>query len=210
MNFQINFYKDDPIFLDKFNNLIKDFQTQIQRLNIEHIESKITSVTAELDNKIELIKNFDPLYEPKSKVVQEQAVKRHANSLTKSTEKINKLISLANNPAPSTTTQIAQKPDNINPIVIIESSSVNNQAPINNQQNKQHNKNYNNQQRTSNRKTNNQYSSTAVYQQQSQGQHSNQNNQYNNNNSSNYNRPQSSANNYSYRSDIPTYNAQSI
>ena len=184
--------KDDPLFVDKFNKLIITFQTQIQQLNIEHIEGKITTIQKELNNKLTLIKNFDSNADEKSKILESQATKRQLTSLTKSTEKVNKLIVQVNSPNVST-----------------ESNLPTNNPRQSNKQTRNTNKNSNAQQRSSTRKTSNPYSSNITSQQTTQN-HSvvqpfQHNQSYNQSHSANYNRPQSSAYNYSYRSDIPNH-----
>ena len=234
-NFPKPWITDDPIFVDKFNKLIIQFQTQIQDMNILHIQTKLEVVQKGLDTKLELINNFDPSATEKSGILENQAIQRQLNSLTKSTEKVNRLISL-NNPVSNSkqTTQVTSTSNNS--VEIIESPQINNQVPSNNihvpsnniqlpsnnnqlpnnnNQNRSNNKNT----RTSYRKTSNQYSSTAMSQQSSQSQSyyaPNQNNQNNNNRSyqpnnhsfSSY-KPQSSAYNYSNIMDIPGNHVQS-
>ena len=204
-------------------------------MNILHIQTKLEVVQKELDTKLELINNFDPSATEKSGILENQAIQRQLNSLTKSTEKVNRLISL-NNPVSNSkqTTQVTSASNNS--VEIIESPQINNQVlsnnihvpsnniqlpsnnnqlPNNNNQNRSNNKNT----RTSYRKTSNQYSSTAMSQQSSQSQSyyaPNQNNQNNNNRSyqpnnhsfSSY-KPQSSAYNYSNIMDIPGNHVQS-
>ena len=201
---------DDPIFVDKFNKLIIQFQTQIQEMNILHIQTKLEVVQKELDTKLELINNFDPSASEKSGILENQAIQRQLNSLTKSTEKVNRLISL-NNPVSNSkqTTQTTSASNNS--VEIIESPQINNQVPSNNIQvpsnniqlpsnnnqlpsNNNQNRSNNKNTRTSYRKTNNQYSSTAMSQQSSQSQSYYAPNQINQNN-----------NNRSYQSNIQSY-----
>lgn len=94
-NFPKPWKTDDPIFIDKYDKLINAFQIQIQELNINHIEEKLSSLNEEIANKTDFIKNFDTNAINKCRVLEERITLSHKASLIKSNEKVNRLITSA-------------------------------------------------------------------------------------------------------------------
>ena len=104
--FPLPWMSNDLEFTDQFNKLIVTFQTQIQQFNINYIEKKLTKLTIDINNKLNFMKNIDSDAVEKCKVLESTITNKLLPSLTKSTEKVNRLIVAANVPNSSHSTHI--------------------------------------------------------------------------------------------------------
>lgn len=114
-NFPNPWINDDPIYADEYSKLIESFQTQIQMFNIKHLETKISSFDITLANKLEIIKSFDTNATDKYNILSGQVISKHKASLTKSSEKVNRLIT-QNTEASSEISNNSQSSSNVVPI----------------------------------------------------------------------------------------------
>lgn len=164
-NFPSPWMNDDPEFVDQFNKLITMFQTQIQEFNIKFIEDKLYKINSNIENKMAFIKIVDINAIEKCKALESDYVKKHKQKLTNSMEKVNRLITLANEPS-ITQNQISQNSS--------QRSNQNSQANRNEQTNTN---TYSSYQRRHNRSNHNNFTNSNTY----NNNHSVDNNYYRNN-----------------------------
>ena len=164
-NFPSPWMNDDPEFVDQFNKLITMFQTQIQEFNIKFIEDKLNKINSNIENKMAFIKIVDINATEKCKALESDYVKKHKQKLTNSMEKVNRLITLANEPS-ITQNQISQNSS--------QRSNQNSQANRNEQTNTN---TYSSYQRRHNKSNHNNFTNSNTY----NNNHSVDNNYYRNN-----------------------------
>jgi len=100
---------NDPQFVQGFDDLIKTFQTAIQDYNINYISDMTTKQKTAVNVKIDFIKKFDADAADKCKVLEDKVTNDLKKSLTKSIEKVNRLIA----PTPQSIQHSAQVYNNI-------------------------------------------------------------------------------------------------
>ncbi len=105
--------KNDPQFVQGFDQLITTFQTQIQNYNITYITEIANKQRKAVDDKIEFIGKFDSDATAKCTVLEDKVTNDLKKLLTKSVEKVNRLITLPSQPrqiSPKASNNTAQPP----------------------------------------------------------------------------------------------------
>jgi len=85
-------FKDDPLYIQGFNEIKKEFQIKILKFNSDYLKSKQDELEIEVKNKVEFIAKFDNKINDKLSILKAEAAKKHEKQLRASNEKIQNLI----------------------------------------------------------------------------------------------------------------------